>query len=99
MTAIGHVAAATAGDLDLGQEPPFLDDDDVEAGRQGLGPYGGVNPRRAAAPHDQRLLLLVPLDTSASHGVRRWGWAAAVRLIYLLLVGVVARGCADEGGG
>ena len=71
MMAIGHVAAATAGDLDLGQEPPFLDDDDVEAGRQGLGPYGGVDPRRAAAHHDQRLLLVVPLDTSASHGVRR----------------------------
>lgn len=61
MMAIGHVAAATAGNLDLGQEPPFLDDDDVEAGRQGLGPYGGVNPRRAAAHHDQRLLLVVSL--------------------------------------
>lgn len=59
--AIGDVASATAGDLDLGQEPPFLDDDDVEVGRQGLGPYGGVDPRRAAAHHDQRLLLVVPL--------------------------------------
>lgn len=73
MMSIGHVAAATARDLDLGQEPPFLDDDDVEAGRQGLGPYGGVYPGRAAAHHDQRLLLVVPLDTSAGHGVRRGG--------------------------
>ena len=59
MMAIGYVAAATAGDLDLGQEPAFLDDRDVEVRSKCLSPYGGVYARRAAPHHDQRRLLLV----------------------------------------
>lgn len=76
----------------LGQEPSFLDDDNVEPGRKALGPYGGVYPRRASTNHHQRLLLvlLILLRTTQRLNAIDTNGAPCGCVTYLLVVVDVA---------
>lgn len=81
MVSIGDIASATAGNLDLGQELAFVDDQHVQVGSQGLGPYGRVHPGRPATHHNQRLpllLLLLRAVMDGRRGANRGGGEALV---------------------